>query len=99
MASDARNIHLEGVQGFLIVVGYVAHQRTRRQVRMAISAETVLAVADAIRKCPRVLEHGKPHWIGHALWHIDNPDAPPCLKETFDATEPDPEPDLEPDPV
>jgi hypothetical protein len=79
VASEVRNISINGTPGFVRVSGYVAHQRTRRQVHVFLQPETILELAAAIVKCPRVRKDGKYEQIGHAIWHYENPDAPPCL--------------------
>lgn len=74
------------------VVFHVAWQegRGQRQVNVRVRAETILALADAVRCCPdHINEDGRtgrrgpeapPTWIGHALWHLEHPDAVrPCL--------------------
>lgn len=79
MPSELRNIRFEGLPGVLVICGYVSHQRTRREVRVSLTPQTILDLADAIRKCPRVLlANGEPAQIGHAMWHLENPDVPPC---------------------
>src|SRR4029077_10769278 len=75
------------------VVFHVAWQegRGQRQVNVRVQAETILALADAIRCCPDHINEddrtGKkgpdypPRWIGHALWHLEHPTAVrPCLR-------------------
>jgi hypothetical protein len=77
MASDARNVFLTGVKGFIVVNGSVPHQRTRRDVRMYLTPETILQLAAAITTCPAVKDKdGKLVNIPHAIWHFNNPDEP-----------------------
>lgn len=74
------------------VVFHVAWKegRGQRQVNVRVRAQTILAIADAIRCCPehicedpRTGAKGAAHpptWIGHAIWHLDHPEAVrPCL--------------------
>lgn len=74
------------------VVFHVAWKegRGQRQLNVRVNAETILALADAIRCCPNHINEdartGKkgpdypPTWIGHALWHLEHPTAVrPCL--------------------
>lgn len=76
------------------VVFHVAWQegRGQRQVNVRVCAETILALADAIRCCPNHINEdprtGKrgpehpPTWIGHAMWHLEHPDmVRPCLNQ------------------
>lgn len=62
----------------------------QRQLNVRVNAETILALADAIRCCPNHINEDPrtgakgagypPTWIGHALWHIQHPEAVrPCL--------------------
>lgn len=74
------------------VVFHVAWKegRGRRQVNVRVQAETILALADAIRCCPNHINEDParkkgpeypPRWIGHALWHLQHPTAVrPCLE-------------------
>lgn len=79
MPSELRNIRFEGQPGLLVITGYVSHQRTRREVRVSLTPQTILDLADAIRKCPRVLlANGEPAQVGHAMWHLENPELPSC---------------------
>lgn len=75
------------------VVFHVAWRegRGQRQVNVRVEAETILALADAIRCCPGQINEDPgtgrkgagcpPMWIGHALWHLQHPTAVrPCLE-------------------
>ena len=83
-------------------IGRTKQERpTYRAVQLHVKAETILALADAIRCCPRHINADPatgrtgaeypPKWIGHALWHLQNPDrVRPCLehgREILDTTE------------
>lgn len=100
---DAYNEAATGTQFYVTgdayghVVFHVAWKEGRghRQVNCRVRAETILALADAIRCCPNHINEdprtGKrgpeypPMWIGHALWHLENPDAVrPCLDHEAD---------------
>jgi hypothetical protein len=74
------------------VVFHVAWKegRGQRQCNVRVRAETILALADAIRCCPKHINEDPrtgrrgpeypPMSIGHALWHLENPTAVrPCL--------------------
>ena len=76
------------------VVFHVAWKegKGQRQLNVRVQAETILALADAIRSCPDHINEdaqtGKrgpeypPRWIGHALWHLQHPEAVrPCLQQ------------------
>lgn len=73
------------------VVFHVAWKegRGQRQVNVRVDAETILALADAIRCCDDHIKEdyktgqrgvGSYRNIGHALWHLENPEmVRPCL--------------------
>ena len=70
-------------------VGTIPHGRSTREVAMDVSPALILRIADAIRAtdggraCSR--RHATPDpdpygSIGHAMWHVENPDRPmPCI--------------------
>lgn len=74
----------------------IPHGKGTRDVDVALEPRFVLALADAIRCCPQhigdkgmtgsVIEGtAREVWceyvnLGHAIWHLENPDRPrPCL--------------------
>jgi hypothetical protein len=80
-----------GARDVLLTVT-IPHGEKTRDVKVPLEVDLILKLADAIRCCPdHILETprtGKqgpgpeavPTNIGHAVWHIDNPEAPrPCL--------------------
>jgi hypothetical protein len=67
----------------------IRHGRGTRQINVDVRAQEILAIADAIRATadqacvPPRSRTGYPEdnlCVGHAIWHLDNPERPmPCI--------------------
>lgn len=88
------SVHLAGLSGLGLVrfLAIIPHGKGSREIAIDVEPELLLRIADALSAtapvngaCPCDSKTGKYNHreaflVGHAIWHVQNPDAPmPCV--------------------
>lgn len=86
----SKHCHIAARGSEVLIQVEIPHGRSWRMVDVALSAQTILDIADAIRCCPNHINEDPRtgargaqfpiRWVGHAMWHLQNPEqVRPCL--------------------